>query len=207
MAYLTLNPWQSLWWRPRQTFRRLLDEAPGYNVMTLAALSGVATALGQASGHGLSSQMSLWLLLPVCLLLGPLLGWAELWIGSWLLARIGHWLGGDADSAELRTVMAWSGLPNVFGLLVWLMMTLQQGQALFLPRTPEQMTQLSAQPGFVILAGLQLILGFWSLWLLWLGVAEAQHLSWPKALLNLLLTAMAVLILLSPLRLLFEHLR
>lgn len=206
MPELAINPWLSLWRYPRRTFRHLLDEAPGYNVLTLASLTGIAAALGQASGHGLGSQVALWPLLAICLLLGPLMGLAELWIGSWLLSRIGRWLGGEADSAEMRTVMAWSGLPNVLGLVTWGGMIAELGILVFAPRSPELMQSLAQHKGFVIAAAMQLLLGIWSLWLLCIGVSEAQRLPMLKALLNLLLTAMAALVLLSPIKLLLDQL-
>lgn len=206
MTTLSLNPWKSLWRTPTTTFRALLDEAPGYNVLTLAMLGGIGTAFGQLSGGGFGQHLSLLPLLLICLLAGPLLGLAELYLGAGLMARIGRFIGGQGEPAQLRTVMAWAGLPNVLGLLSWLLMLVVLGSDLFMPRTPELMAVMSSNKLFLFAALLQMLFGFWSVALLVIGVATAQGMAMSKALLNLLLAAMAAMLLLYPGKLLLMHL-
>ncbi|MGL4205367.1 MAG: YIP1 family protein [Aeromonadaceae bacterium] len=206
MTTLSLNPWKSLWRTPSATFHSLLEHAPSYNVLTLAMLGGVGTAFGQLSGGGFGQHLGLLPLLLLCLLAGPLLGLAELYLGAWLIARIGRFIGGQGEPAQLRTVMAWAGLPNVVGLLSWLLMLAVLGGDLFMPRTPELMAVMSDNKLFLIAALLQMILGFWSIALLVIGVATAQSLAMSKALLNLLLAAMAAMLLLYPAKLLLMRL-
>jgi len=86
---LQINPWKTLWTKPTATFATLISEAPGYNVLTLSILMGFGSALGQLSGSGLSLPQALGL----TLLLGPVMGLGELFLGSWLLAQVGRWLG------------------------------------------------------------------------------------------------------------------
>ncbi len=206
MTTLIFNPWKSLWRTPSATFRALLEQAPGYNVLMLAMLGGVGTAFGQLSGVGLGQHLDLLPLLLLCLLAGPLLGVIELYLGAWLIARIGRFIGGEAEPAQVRSVMAWAGLPNVVGLLTWLLMLAVLGSDLFMPRTPELMATMSGNRLFLIAALLQMLLGFWSIALLIIGVAAAQSMALSKALLNLILAATAAMLLLYPGKLLLMRL-
>ena len=45
----TLNPWFTIWTRPRATMRSILDTDPKHMVMVLAMLAGFAQALDKAS--------------------------------------------------------------------------------------------------------------------------------------------------------------
>ena len=114
---LQINPWKTLWTKPTATFATLISEAPGYNVLTLSILMGFGSALGQLSGSGLSLPQALGL----TLLLGPVMGLGELFLGSWLLAQVGRWLGGQGEPLAIRTVMAWALtlVHNYQGLSQW----------------------------------------------------------------------------------------
>ena len=193
---LQINPWKTLWTKPTATFATLISEAPGYNVLTLSILMGFGSALGQLSGSGLSLPQALGL----TLLLGPVMGLGELFLGSWLLAQVGRWLGGQGEPLTIRTVMAWAGLPNVVALLCWLIMLLRAGGALFTERSDVVMKALSGDHLFFAAATLQMVLGFWSISLLVISLATAQRLSMGKALLNLLLAILAATLLFLPIK-------
>ncbi len=75
-----------------------------------------------------------------------------------------------------------------------------------MPRTPELMAVMSSNKLFLFAALLQMLFGFWSVALLVIGVATVQGMAMSKALLNLLLAAMAAMLLLYPGKLLLMHL-
>lgn len=193
---LQINPWKTLWTAPSATFTTLIAEDPGYNVLTLSILMGFGSALGQLSGSGLNLPQALGL----TLLLGPVMGLGELFLGSWLLALVGRWLGGQGDPRTVRTVMAWAGLPNVAALLCWFIMLLLAGEALFTEHSDVVMKALSGNHLFVTVATLQMLLGFWSISLLVIGLGIAQRLPMGKALLNLLLAILAATLLFLPIK-------
>jgi Yip1 domain. len=198
---LQINPWKTLWTAPTATFATLIAEAPGYNVLTLSILMGFGSALSQFSGSGIGLAQGL----ALTLLLGPVMGLGELYIGSWLLAHVGRWLGGQGDPVTIRTIMAWAGLPNVAALLCWLLMLLQAGDALFTERSDNVIKTLAGNPLFVIPATVQMVLSFWSISLLVIGLGTAQRLPLGKALLNLLIAILAATLLFLPIKWLWDH--
>ncbi len=191
MSELSINPWTRLWRRPRATFRALLDEAPTYSVLTLAILGGIPGGFAQAVKWNAGAFMSLPLVLLLSLLLGGLLGLLELYVLSWLIAYSGRWFGGQAGPLQMRTIVAWSNLPNALGLLSWLLMLLVLGPALFLPKDPQMMMQHTLSPLLTVASLAQITLAIWSLVLLVIGVGVAQGLKLGKTLLSLLVPTLA----------------
>lgn len=191
MAELSINPWTRLWRWPRATFRTLLDEAPTYSVLTLAILGGIPSGFAQALKFNAGAFMSLPLVLLLSLLLGGLLGLLELYVLGWLIAFSGRWFGGQAGPLQVRAIVAWSNLPNVIGLLSWLVMLLVLGPALFLPKEPALIMQHPLSPLLTLASLAQVILAIWSLALMVIGVGVAQSFTLGKTLLSLLAPAIA----------------
>lgn len=89
-----MNPWLSIWLRPRATMRSILDTDPERLVILLACVGGVAEALGRASMRNVGDRLPLWTLLLTCGAVGPVGGLISLYLGSLLLRWTGGWIGG-----------------------------------------------------------------------------------------------------------------
>lgn len=190
MAELSINPWKRLWRWPRATFRTLLDEAPTYSVLTLAILGGIPSGLAQAIKLNAAEFMPLPVVLALSMLLGGLLGLLELYVLGWLIAFSGRWFGGQAGPLQIRAIVAWSNLPNVVGLLSWLVMLVLLGPDLFMPREPELMLQHPLSPVLMLASMTQVTLAIWSLVLMVIGVGVAQGFTLGKTLLSLVAPAL-----------------
>jgi len=191
-----LDPWLSMWTRPRATVRRLVQTRPEHAVLLLAALGGVAQVLDRASWRNLGDHYGPGAIFLAAVVAGPIGGVITLYLFGWLISVTGRWLGGEAPPSHVRTAMAWGNLPNVAGLLLWLPALALIGQEMFTSLTP----QLDAQPVLALLLlplGLAwMALAIWSLVLLLHGLGEVQGFSAWRALGNVLL---AVVLVLAPL--------
>lgn len=197
-----LDPWLTLWTRPRETIRHLIDHRPGYGVLLLAALSGISSSLGQSSNRNTGDQFGLGTILLVAVVFGPLFGILLLYFAGWLVSVTGRWLGGDAPPAHVRTAIAWGSLPNVAGLLLWIPAIALAGRELFTSEAPE----LASHPLLALLlvpVGLGWItLAVWGLVATVQGLGEAHGFSAWRALgslalaLLLIVTGVALLVML-----------
>jgi hypothetical protein len=111
---LTLNPWTSIWFRPRATIRQIVDTDPKYMVIPLAMAVGAVRSLQRVTTtemlDGMSLTTAILIMSGVGLVLGPigLYGW------GWLVRWTGGWLGGGvATPEEARAALAWGHLPTV----------------------------------------------------------------------------------------------
>lgn len=114
----TFNPWVEIWFRPRTTIRHLVNNNPTYMVWPLALLAGISTALnnniGATANSNSSANIILWIISSI---IGGVIGGAlSLVIGASIYRGVGSWYGGEGTSDEIRTAIAWAGLPSVVTL-------------------------------------------------------------------------------------------
>lgn len=137
-------------------FRRLHDDSPAAGadrselVAGLAFAAGVAAALG-AGGRELEELDPLDSLVWI-FVTGLALGFVLYWVAGWGLAFVVRRLGGTGSPRRARHVLAFSFLPLVFAVAVWL-----------------------------IWPPLLLLLVAWSLGLLLVGLREVYGWSWARA--------------------------
>lgn len=110
-----LNPWFSMWLKPRATVRQQLDTDPKRYVLLLAAIAGASNNLDQAIEFA-EPIGSFFVALIVVLVCGAIGGLIWLYLGGWLIGITGRSLGGVGRAAEVRTAMAWSNIPTVWML-------------------------------------------------------------------------------------------
>ena len=194
METTTLNPWFSMWLHPRRTIRQIVETNPERLVLSLAAIGGIAEALTNMASDSKGDGMSLTAILLTSLIVGPLMGILGLWLGGILLRWTGGWIGGQANSRRIRATLAWSNVPLIWSLLLWIPAILLFGTELFAKATP--VIDASA-----MLAGLYLTFSFaigivsiWSFVVFLHALGEVQGFSAWKSLLNSILAVLVVLV-------------
>jgi hypothetical protein len=189
-----LNPWSSIWLRPRRTVRELVSSNPEYGVTGLAMLAGVFHVLDRATGRSAGDRIPFLGVLLMAALLGPVLGLAKVYLGAALLGWTGRWIGGSGTSRHLRTALAWGGVPYAFSLPVWLPLLLVVGPEMFTTETPRIDGGGIAAWTFFSLVFVQIVLGVWAFILVLKGVGEIQGFSSWRALANLALAGLVMLV-------------
>lgn len=160
----------------------------------LGALTGIYHALDRASGRNAGDRLPGFAIALLVLLVGPLGGVLKVYVSAALLHLTGRWLRGGASSEQLRTAVAWGGVPVLVSLALWLPLLLLVGGEMFSDTTPRlQAGGLPTTIFFVILAA-QVVLGIWSFVLSIKAVAEAQDFSAWRALANFVLAGSILLV-------------
>jgi hypothetical protein len=171
------RPWVSIWIKPRYTIRQLADQSPQPSVLPLATLGGVALALNYSVARIIPAYA---LSLPEALVLDCLLGAAGGIIGVYVLAVVlagmSRLLGGTASVADLRLAVAWSLVPEIFGLLLWIPMIAVLGQQAFDTSAVGGFSPGQALVWLAVLL-LRLILGAWLYVMLVKALAEVNRFS------------------------------
>lgn len=184
------DAWTSIWTKPRKTVRYLLDTDPRYMVLFLAALTGVSQVLDRASFGSLGDTVPLSTILLAALLLGPVSGIVALYVGGALIAWTGRWIGGAASAEHIRTAIAWASVPIAASLLLWVVDLSVIGESMFTTSLVE-----GGAAGWMMISALgAVVLGIWSLVLLFKGVGEAQGFSAWKGLGNVLLAVLVIFV-------------
>ncbi|NGP53590.1 Yip1 family protein [Thioalkalivibrio sp. XN8] len=183
------NPWRTIWTAPRSTFRRLIDTSPTRSVILLAGLGGISNGLDRASAQNLGDAYPLPEILLIILFAGPVGGVIGLYLVSWLLRLVGNWLGGTATSETVRTAVAWSQVPLVASLVLWVLALPVFGSDLFSTNTP----RVDANPMLFLEFGLiDIALAIWVLVLTVIGLSEANRFAIWRAVTSILLAMVLV---------------
>ncbi len=112
------NPWFSIWNRPRATMRRILDTEPRRMVLPLAMMGGIASLLIESVHSKIGTLVPIPLVLAACFAGGAIGGIFGLYLMGSLVRLTGRWLGGQGEGVGLRSALAWSNVPTLWGLLL-----------------------------------------------------------------------------------------
>ncbi len=188
------NPWFSMWTQPRATMQQIIDNNPQRLVLLLAAVSGFAEALNRASMKNLGDKLEWPYIVIAAAVLGPIAGIIGLYLGGALIRWVGSWLGGEASAQQIRAAIAWASVLTIWGLLLWLPELVLFGQDLFTTATP----RIDANPLLVVaLLGfsvVEIILGVWALVVFLKCLGQVQGFSAWKALGNLVLAFLVIMV-------------
>lgn len=183
----SLRPWLTMWVRPRDTIREIVSTNPKSQFYFLSAVYGFPMLLQFAQNLSLGGSMSVALVMLVALLLATPLGALVINAMSGLLYWTGGWIGGKAPFSHVRAAVAWSNVPNIVNLGVWLVLTAHFGSTLY-ERTFAEMTFVGPELALVFFGFLiQVVVSVWGFIMILKTLGEVQGFSAWKALLNVLI--------------------
>jgi hypothetical protein len=188
-----LNPWFSIWTKPRATMQQIIETNPTGFVLLLAAVSGYGEALNQASINGAGDQLAWPLILVLAGIFGPIGGVIGLYLMGFIMHWTGRWIGGQASPQQLRAALAWASVPMIWCLLIWIPELMLFGQELFTSTEPNIESDpflLSAAVGFGIL---ETIIAVWAFIVCLHCLGQVQGFSAWRALANTVLAGLVVL--------------
>ena len=118
-----VNPWLTIWFKPRKTVRYLLDSEPGRNAVLLSMIYGAFQAAIQAvqshtpqTAKIISETARIQMAVPM----GAMAGLIGIYLAGWYYKVIGNLWGGKGDGLDVRTAIAWAQLPNLAVYGIWL---------------------------------------------------------------------------------------
>lgn len=191
---LALNPWLSIWVRPRETIRAILQYNSGYLLPLLYWIYGFPLLLQCAQNLALGDKYSWTSIVGVAAVAAILVGLIGINISSALFYWTGRWIGGAGSFKEVRAAVAWSAVPSVVNIFIWAIQLTIFGGRLF--------TRLFAETPFVgvelaavfLISVTQIVIAIWGFVILLKALAEAQQFSAWKALLNVFMPFIVIFI-------------
>lgn len=167
------SPWISMWTSPRQTIQSIIETDPERSVLLLASLVGISQALDKASTKNSADSLPLPLIF-TAVIGGIISGVIGLYIFGFLLKHASSWLGGKANGENIRAAIAWSNVPTVWALLLWIPQLALFGKELFSATTPRMETHPFLVLGF---ASVDITIAVWALILLFKAIGQVSGFS------------------------------
>jgi len=126
---------------------------------------------------------------------GALLGWISFYISAWILSMFGSgFLNGKAKADKFRTVLAWGSIPSTVSVVFSFIIVILYGID-----SLNMNAELSMIEGvvFLVFGLIQLGLGIWSIYIITQGIMHIQNFSVGKALLNLFLPIIVLIVIIA----------
>ncbi len=188
------NPFFTIWTRPRATIRGIVNVNPAYLVIALALAGGIVQALNDAVRINAGDGLSLPAVLITAAVRGSIGGLIFLYLGAWFVGLSSRWLGGRGDSEEVRAAMAWSSVPIVATLPIWLVQLAVAGNEMFSTEMPSVAANHALAVFMIVTTIVEVVLAIWSFVLFLKTLGEVQGLSAWRALASMFLIMLIVLV-------------
>ena len=186
------NPWISIWTSPRSTMARIVGENPNRCLWGLAWIYGFCSLMNLFQSMALGAALGALGILFLAAVLAPFWGWINFTVWSGFVFWVGKWFKGAGTFKGVRSAYAWSCVPIILNIPLWLLMALLFGHQLFLNFPDAHL--LSSRETILLFAILiaKVVLAVWSLVIYLNGLAEVQKFSILRAILNVVVTGVVV---------------
>jgi len=189
-----LNPWVSMWTKPRATIQQIVDTNPQRLVLLLAAAAGFGQALDRASINSIGDRLDWPIIFIVAAVGGPIAGVIGLYIGGALIHWTGTWIGGKTSAENIRAAIAWSSVPMLWALVLWIPELALFGQELFTAETPVIDADTTLNSAFLAFGAVEVTIGMWTLIVYLKCLGQVQGFSAWKALGNGILAGLVIIV-------------
>ncbi len=189
-----LNPWVSMWTKPRATIQQIVDTNPQRLVLLLAAAAGFGQALDRASINSIGDRVDWPVIFIVAAVGGPIAGLIGLYIGGALIHWTGTWIGGKTSAENIRAAIAWSSVPMLWALVLWIPELTLFGQELFTAETPVIDADTTLNSAFLAFGVVEVTIGIWTLIVYLKCLGQVQGFSAWKALGNSILAGLVIIV-------------
>ena len=189
---LGINPWLSILTKPRETIKAIIEFNSNYRLLILSMIYGFSAILGATQNLKLGNKFDFIAIIISVVILAPLWGYLSFSISSFFIYFTGKLIRGKGKYKDIRAVAAWSSVPFIVSSLLWIVLLFIFGAGVFNNFANKEL--LSTGFIFILFAIMfvQLIASIWSLIIYINALAEAQNFSILRAILNIILSAIAV---------------
>ncbi|WP_129599823.1 Yip1 family protein [Anaerophilus nitritogenes] len=190
----TLNPWLSIWTKPRKTIRYIINNNPRQYVIVLSILNGIFGSLNNASSRNSGDDMSIFAIFAFSIIAGGLGGLISLYVSGALINWTGKWIGGIGSKENIRAAIAWGCAPFVLSSILWIPELILFGNEMFTSLTPNLDSSPTLSILLIIFGVIEIIIAIWSFVVGLKCVGEVQGFSAWRALGNCLLAGLFIII-------------
>jgi hypothetical protein len=179
---------------PKRAFRFIHKFQYENHLKPLLVLAGMANAFDRAASSNEGDTGSLGGIIFASLLIGGLLGWISYYVYSSLISWTGSWINGTASREAILRVLAYATIPTSLSLIVTLLGILIFQNSYFQENLNIDSDNYLLLGVYYLLTAVSIGLAVYTLILYVVGVAEVQGFSYLKALLNIALPLVLILV-------------
>lgn len=185
------NPWFSIWTHPRATVAKIAAENPNRSLWLLASIYGFCSLMSLFQSLMVGVSLGLIGIVILAIVFAPIWGWLNFSIWSLFVNWVGKWFRGHGSFKTVRCAYAWSCVPILVNVPLWLLMVALFGQQLFLEEPAPMMATGQAVFFFAVLA-IKVVLAIWSLVIYLNALAQVEKFSILRSIFTVVIAAILV---------------
>lgn len=186
------NPWLSIWTEPRATIAQIVAENPNRSLWALAAIYGFCSLMNLFQSMALGSAMGTAGIIILGAFLAPFWGWINLSLWSWFVSWVGKLFKGQGSFAEVRAAYAWSCVPVIINIPLWLLMAFLFGHQLFMNFPDAHLLPSGMVTLLFVILVVKVVLAIWSLIIYLNALSEVQKFSVLRAIGNVIVAGIVL---------------
>ena len=191
------SPWLSIWIHPRETIARIVADDPNRALWWLAGIYGFSSLMNMFQSMMLGGSLGTASLFILAIIVAPFWGWLNFSVWSCFVAWVGKWFKGRGSFTTVRSAYAWSCVPLILNIPLWLLLVVTFGHQLFL-NFPNAHLLPQSQVMFLFgVLGVKIILFVWSFIIYLNALAEVQKFSILKACFNVAIAGVISVVILG----------
>ena len=189
-----INPWVSIWREPRKTIRNIVNYYGNKYVFTLAYLTALVYNINGLNDSTPEIDTTLIDIFYPAFLKSLTIGLMAFYFFGFLLYLSGKVFKGKATKGEVYIAMAWSSIPTISGLFLWIPKLLLFGKEWFNENSDLWDNELYLYPALFIIL-LDVVLLFYGTAIFIIALSEVQGFSKWKAFFSSLVVFIIIAIL------------
>lgn len=192
---LGINPWWSMWVKPKETISKIIALDPSYNFVWLSLIYGFVDSVYLAQKFNLGGIWPFWINLIICIACAIPVGAISFCLTALFVLWTGKLVKAKGTFKEIRASVAWSNAVATMSLALIGLLAIVFGNAIFFKSFYN--TPFPAPLAYFLIAVLfcETVLAVWRLVIFIKSLAEVQKISGWMALLNVVLAALLAVIL------------
>ena len=184
----------NIWLHPRKVLNFINENQYHKYVTFLLILAGISRSFDRAIIKNMGDKYSLFAIITLCIIVGILFGWLAFYIFAALVSWTGKWINAKGNTKSILNILAYSMIPNSIALLFVFLNIGIFGIEIFKENGNKVSTSIITNSIYYFSNFMELVLALWSIIICVIGISEVQKLTIGKAILNLLLPAVILLI-------------
>jgi hypothetical protein len=188
--------WLSIWTKPRATIAKIVASNPDRGLWWLAAIYGFCSLMNMFQSMMLGNAMGVAGILILGVILAPFWGWLTFTVWSGFVLWVGKWFKGSGSFKAVRASYAWSCVPIVVNVPLWLLMVALFGRQLFLNFPDAHLLPTGLVTLMFVILTVKVVLAVWSLVIYLNALAEVQGFSVIRAILNVVVAGLVLTVVL-----------
>jgi hypothetical protein len=189
-----VNIFTKIWTSPRQVFEFINAHRYDKYVTILLVLSGISRAFDQAATKHIGNHLPLFWVIMFCLIAGALLGWISFYFYAALVSVTGRWLDGKGNTQSILRILSYAMAPTIVALILLIPQIAVYGNGIFQSDGDLESAGVLGNSIFYFSVGVELVLSIWTIVFCVIGISVVQKISTGKAILNMLLPVVLIIV-------------